>query len=86
MKESQNFYANYITKFSINLDGNLDLYAGETCWCDEALTHFISSIHCFMPCVCHFSKKNLNIVLYSDTYRPISFRPIMMIEITKFTF
>ena len=37
--ESKNFCSNYLTNFSINLDGIW--YAVETCWADESHSHFI---------------------------------------------
>ena len=40
--ESKNCCANYLTKFSVDMNGIW--YTVQTCWCHEPHTHFISSI------------------------------------------
>ena len=72
MWESKHFHANYLTKFSIDLDGIF--YTVETRRCDEPHTHFISSIQYSRErtLLVWFFFKKINIALCSDIYRPIS--------------
>ena len=44
MRESKNFCANYLTNFSIDLNGIHCTV--DTCWCDEPHANFISSFGC----------------------------------------
>ena len=87
MQESKNFCTNYLTKFSIDLNGMC--FTVETCWCDEPqsfyLVHSIFKVE--NPIYVISSKKQKqktwSFDLYSDIYRLISFKFSMAIETTK---
>ena len=83
MWESKNSCANYLMKLWMNLNGMW--YTIVTCSCDEPHTHLFCpfSIQGREPYLCHFVNSKKKISLYSDIYKPASFKLGMMIEITK---
>ena len=83
MREGKNSSTNYLTKFSMDLNGIW--HTVETCWCDETHTHFISYFSVFKggnPTY-GIAFEKTKVGLCSDIYRPISFRLGRMIETTK---
>ena len=72
--------SNYLTKFAVDLDGCW--YSVETCWCSVSFIHAIlkGDNHAY---VMSSKRKKNNVGLYSDIYRLISFRLVMMIKTTK---
>ena len=84
MQESKNFCPNYLTKFAIDLNGIW--YTVETCWCCEVHTYFVLLISKGKIPACVILFGQLYIVLYSDIYRPISFKLDIVMETTKLYF
>ena len=90
VQESNNFCANYVTKFkSIWMKcGVHDTF--ETCWCDQTHTFFFLSQplsqylreRSQLIKFCLKKKKNCNIDVCSHIYRPVSFKLGIMIETT----
>ena len=86
MQENNDFCTSYLTKFSNKLGGIW--YTVETCRCDERHIYFISVSLVFKgdnPTLVIFLNKKLNIGLYSDIYRPISFKHGIMVGPLSYT-
>ena len=89
MQESKNLGVNYLTKFSVNLNGIGCTI--ETCWCDELYVLILScpvNIQGREPYLSDFiikKKKNPNpkMLVCIQTFKPISFRHSLMIGTTK---
>ena len=77
--ETKKVCANYLTKFSLDLNGIWS--TRETCWCDEL------HIHLFCPFGIQGREPHIMIslqkCLYSDINRTMSFNLYMMIKTTK---
>ena len=83
VQESKIFCTNYLTKLSIDLNGIWHTF--NTCWYHEPHTHFMSSSQYSRErtLLTWFHKKRCSIALYSDIYKPISFKLGMTVETTK---
>ena len=85
VRENKNFCINYLPQFSIELDGITFSWDFLVWW----TTYSFSLVHLVFKGenpTCYFLLENFNVGLYSDIYRPISFKLGMVIAITSSTF